>query len=232
MKLTNTYYKLPLSNIPFQQIPTLEFMSYKFIYCSSFPLMGFMGVDFQLMSVYDAYDDQVLDFSELKEKELLFGKVISGKLSTRGPSKCLKIGSVEEEVIATMLPDLKYSADLNCSSHGNWFFMREGKYMLFSSIKSEFERVRHLEHMATYGDSIIRLRVVMELLKKNVKQGKVELSIEDFKNVAYNVLKSDPVLGRADEDMLKSGVDVWVPCMLTTPLYEELPKNIRGKAIV
>jgi hypothetical protein len=232
MKLTNTYYKLPLSNIPFQQIPTLELMSCEFIYCSSFPLMGFMGVDFHLMSVYDTYDDQVFDFHELKERELLFGKVISGKLSTRGPSKCLKIGSVEVDVIATMLPDLKYSANVNCSSHGNWFFMREGKYMLFSSIKSEFESVRHLEGVSVYGDSIIRLRVVIELLKKNVKQGKVELSIEDFKNVAYTVLKSDPALGRADEDMLKSGVDIWVPGMLSTPLYEEVPNNIRGKAIV
>jgi len=89
MKLTKKYYKVPISNIPFQEIPTLESISYEFIYCSSFALRGFMGIDFYLVSVYDAYDDQVLNFSELKDKELLFGKVISEQLSTRGKFKCL-----------------------------------------------------------------------------------------------------------------------------------------------
>jgi len=131
-----------------------------------------------------------------------------------------------------MVPDLKYSANVNCSPEGNWFYMKEGNYMIFSSIKSEFEKVRHLEGISMYDDSIIRLRVVIELLKKKVKQGKVKLSIEDYKNVAYEVLLSDPVLARADENMLKSGVNNWVPCMLSTPLYEDVPKNIRGKVIV
>jgi hypothetical protein len=232
MNLIKTYYKLPVSNIPFNEIPSLELISHDYIYCSSFPLIGFMGLDFYLISVYNAFDNQIVDLSELSDKELLFGKVVSEKLPTRGKYNCLKINSVEQEVSATTLPDFKYSPGNTYSSGGKWFYMKEGNYVILSGIKSEFERVKHLEGISIYGENIIRLRIVMELLKKNVKQGKLKLSIEDYKNIAYKVLRSDPALSRADEGMLKDGVNNWVSPILSTPLYEDIPKNIRGKVVV
>jgi Zn-dependent M16 (insulinase) family peptidase len=39
--ILQTSYK----NIPFKEIPSLEMISYDYIYCSSFPLIGFMGLD-------------------------------------------------------------------------------------------------------------------------------------------------------------------------------------------
>lgn len=227
-----TYYKLPVSNIPFNEIPSLESISYDYIYCSSFPLIGFMGLDFYLISVYNVFDTQIVDLSELPEKELLFGQVVSEKLPTRGKYKCLKINSVEQEISAKTLPDLKYSPENTYTSQGKWFYLKEGKYVILAGIRSEFEKVNHLEGISIYGENIIRLRIVMELLKKNVKKGKLTLSIEDYKNIAYKVLRSDPVLSRADESMLKDGVNNWVPSMLSTPLYEDIPKDIRGKAVV
>jgi len=231
MNLIITYYKLPISNIPFKQIPSLESISHDYIYCSSFPLIGFMGLNFQLVSVYNTFDFPIVDLTDLTEEHQLFGKVVSEKLPTRGKYKCLKVSLIEKEISAAMLPDLKYSPRNIYSSEEKWFYLKEGKYVILSGIKSEFEKVKHLEGISIYGDSIIRLRIVMELLKKNVKQNKLQLSIEDYKNIAYKVLSSDPALSKANENMLDDGVNNWVPSMLSTPLYEDIPKNIRNKVV-
>ena len=85
--------------------------------------------------------------------------------------------------------------------------------------------------MAIYGHNIARLRIVIELLKKNVKKGLVKLSEQDYKDIAYKVLRTDPTLSKSEENIIMDGVNNWVPSMLLPPLYEDiLPKN-RGRII-
>ncbi|ACU05918.1 hypothetical protein [Pedobacter heparinus] len=225
---TITYYKLPLGSIPFKEIKSLENLDLKFIYCSSFPLIDFMNLNFQMVSVYDPFYNDVADVHELNEANLLFGKVVSDKLSMRGTAKCIKVGSIEKDISKEDLPHLKYSNN-NDPETGNWFYMKEGKYVIFHGIRSEFEKVKHLEGIAIYGDNIIRLRIVIELLKRNVKKGLITLSVEDYKEIGYKVLRTDPSLLKSSEDIIVDGVNNWVPSMLLIPLYEDVPTKYRGK---
>ena len=224
-----TYYKLPIGSIPFHEIPSLEKLNLEYVYCSSFSLMQFMGLDFQLASVFNAFDNAIMTIDDFKTKELLFGQVVSDKFSMRGKSKCIKLGTHAGIISATDLPNLKYSPRNLNSNEGNWFYMSDGKYLILSGIKSEYEKVKHLEGIALYGDNIIRLRIVIEMLKKNVKSGLLKLSESDYKNIAYKVLRTDPTLLKTDEDLIWDGVNNWVPSMLSIPLYEDIPMDKRGK---
>jgi hypothetical protein len=228
-KVTETYYKLPIGSIPFKEIPSLEEFSAEYVYCSSFPLIEFMTLDFHLVSVYNVFDNDIREIKELQSEELLFGKVVADKPSTRGKAKCIKIGSEEKNIDKVDLPHLRYnSSDRNLLS-GNWFYMKDGKYVILSGIKSELEKVRHLEGISIYGDNIIRLRLVIELLKKNVKRGLINLSEEDYKGLAYKVLRTDPTLLRTDDSLIEDGVNNWLSPMLLTPLYEDILPQDRGK---
>ncbi|MBB6130390.1 hypothetical protein [Mucilaginibacter lappiensis] len=229
-EIITTYYRLPIGSIPFHEIPSLEDFNYEYIYCSSFPLIDFMGLDFYLVSVFNIFDNDFTGLDDFEKKELLFGQVVSDKLSTRGKAKCLKAGAITSEISETNLPDLKYSSSNTNPKDGNWFYMKEGKYVIFSGIKSEYEKVIHLEGIALYGDNIIRLRIVIELLKKNVKDGLLELFESDYKNIAYKVLRTDPTLLKTDNNTIWDGVNNWLPSMLSTPLYEDIPEEKKGKA--
>ncbi|HYF66982.1 MAG TPA: hypothetical protein VD884_02550 [Ohtaekwangia sp.] len=190
-----------------------------------------MGLDYDLLSVYEAFDNDIGNLDELKKKELLFGKVVSDKLASRGKVKCIKVGSIHKNISKKDLPHLKYnSSDIN-QLDGSWFYMKDGKYVIFSGIKSELKKIRHLEGIAVYGDNIIRLRLVIELLKKNVKNGLLTLSEQDYKNIAYKVLKTDPTLLKSDESIIEDGVNNWLPTMLLIPLYEDILSENRGRIL-
>ena len=228
-EVTTTYYKLPIGTIPFREIPSLEELTLQYIYCSCFPLLESMNLDFHLVSVYNAFDDEINDLSELEDERLLFGKVVSDPLSTRGKAKCIKLATQSSNITKADLPHLKYNSIDDGALNGSWFYMKEGKYVILAGARSEFENVRHLEGIAIYGDNIIRLRLVIELLKKNVKRGLIKLSEKDYKDIAYRVLRTDPTLLGAEESLIKDGVDNWVPSMLLTPLYEDILPEYRGK---
>lgn len=222
-KITRIYYKLPLDSIPFKEIPSLEEVVSEFVYCSLFSLIDFTRLDLNLLRVYDLFDKDVKNLDEIQSNELLFGEVVSDRLPLRGKGKCIKLGSIEEAISPESLPDLKYN------SSDNWFYMKEGNYVVLSGIRSEFEKVNHLERIAIYGENIIRLRIVIELLKKNVKRGLLTLSVEEYKEIGFKALRADPSMVRANDRLIMDGIDNWVPSMLTTPLYEDIPKQYRGK---
>ncbi len=229
-EIITTYYKLPIESIPFNEIPSLEGLNYQYIYCSSFPIKDFMGSDFYLVKIFKAFDDEVKDIDDLKHKELLFGHVLSVKLSIRGVAKCLKVGEVRQIISKFDLPDLKYNSSNTNPLNGNWFYMNEGKYLIFSAIRSEYEKVKHLEGIALYGDNILRLRIVIELLKENVRNGIIKMSEKDYKDIAYKVLRADPTLLKTEDDIISDGVNNWVGTMLLTPLYKDIPLEKRGRA--
>jgi len=223
--ITTTYYKFTLESIPFKEIPSLENITAKFLYCSLFPLVDFMRLDLCLLTVYNLFDHDNLSPKDIQGAQHLFGDVISDKLPVRGKAKCIKVGSEEREISPENLPHLKYN------SSDNWFYMKNGNYVAMHGIKSQFESVKHLEGISIYAENILRLRIVVELLKRNVKEGILALSEDEYKKIGFKVLRSDPSLIRADDKLIRDGVDNWISSMLEMPLYEDIPSQYRGRII-
>jgi hypothetical protein len=61
----------------------------------------------------------------------------------------------------------------------NWFYMNKGEYLIMRAKRSEFSKVAHLEDITL--QTTIALRIVIELLKRNVKKGLVRLTEQDSK---------------------------------------------------
>ena len=220
-----TYYKIPLTSIPFHELPSLSDRELTHVFCSSIPLLEFMGMKVNLLSVYNLINAEIGSPYDLQSAELLFGEVISESLPLRGKSKYVKLGTLEREISAKDLPDLRYNAG------SNWYYLSNGRYVAMNGIPSEHKKVRHLEGISIYSENIIRLRIVVELLKKNVKSGKLTLSAEEYLQIGFKVLRSDPSLLRATDSMIWNGVHNWIPQMLSIPVYAEIPEHLRGRVL-
>ncbi|MCY1517991.1 hypothetical protein D9M68_526950 [compost metagenome] len=219
------YIKLPIHTIPFEEIPSLQSITYSYIYCSYFSLKPFKGLDYYLLSVYDAFDLNHKDLIE--DNKLLFGRVISEEPSKRGIDKVIKIKTDKKQISSEDLPHLKYSN--NNQLNGNWFYMKNGDYFAFSAIKSSFDKVSHLEGIAIYGDIILRLRIVIELLKKNIRKGLVVLSEKELNNIGFKVLRSEPTTKKISDEDIQNGLNNWLPSMLTIPIFDEIPDEYKER---
>lgn len=221
------YIKIPLSCIPFKEIKSLEGFYCEYINASYFSLKEINRTDTCLLSVYNTFDN---DQTNYDNSNLLFGRVVSETPRLRNPGKVIKVKDEEQQIDISTLPYLNYSnTDL---PDGNWFYTKEGNYFIFSSIESTYQSVRHLESISIYGDSVLRLRIVVELLKMNIKKGIVDLSLTECKDIAFRVLKSDfNSKGVIDVDIL-GGVENWLPLMMNTPLFEDIPNEIRERPVV
>jgi len=231
MLIEKKIYKLPLFNIPFSDIKSLESFKHKYIYCSLMSILPFVQLDQYLVEVYNLFDDEVTNVCTMTKGDVLFGEVISENLTTRGKSKCVKVDEFSVEISANDLPDLKYSPRDIYSNEGKWFYTEKGRYQILSGIKSQYENVKHLEGLEIYGDNILRLRTVIELLKSNIDKGGANLTTEEYFEIGYMVLKSDPAMGKLDDETLIHAVKNWVPGMLAMPLYSKIPIEIRGKKL-
>jgi len=231
MLLEKKIYKLPLFNIPFCDIKSLESFDHKYIYCSTMSIMSFVKLDQYLVEVYNFFDDEMTDFRFINRDDVLFGSVISEVLTTRGNTKCIKVDQFNIEISIDDLPDLKYSPKDIFSNEGKWFYTEKGCYQIFSGIKSQYENVNHLEGLEIYGDNILRLRTVVELLKTNIDRGITNLTSEEYFEIGFMVLKSDPAMGKLDDETIMYAVRSWMPTMLAIPLYSKIPIEIRGKKL-
>jgi hypothetical protein len=113
---------------------------------------------------------------------------------------------------------------------GKWFYVEKGDYYIFSAIKSTHDNVKHLEGIGIYGDMVIRLRVVIELLKQNMKNGSVILLEKDLYNISFKVLRSENSMKKLSDDDIQNSVNNWLPSMLMIPLYEDISFEKRERA--
>lgn len=227
MKTEIRYYQVPLTNIPFSRIPSLEHIDCKTVICSEYFFPDENGA--WLISVFDAFDKTKEVLDNFKELKLFFGTVLSQRFPRGGKNKCILLLKTEIEIEKEDLPHLRYSSKYVDDERGNWFYAKEGKYYLFATTKTEYEKAKHLEDIAIYGDWLIRLRIVIELLKKNIKDGKVKLTTDEIKKIAFEVIRCEPSLSKSTESELMDGVNNWVPTMMFTPLIEDIPEEIRGR---
>ena len=227
MKTEIRYYQVPLTNIPFSCIPSLEHIDYKTVICSEYFFPDENGA--WLISVYDAFNKSKEALADPNELKLFFGTVLSQRLPRGGKNKCTLLLKTEKNIEKEDLPHLRYSSKYVDDERGNWFYAKEGKYYLFATIKTEYEKAKHLEDIAIYGDWLIRLRIVIELLKKNIKKGKIKLTLDEIKKIAFEVIKCEPSLLKSTESELMNGVNNWVPTMMFTPLISDIPEGIIGR---
>jgi hypothetical protein len=221
IKMKETYIKLPLASIPFSEIGLLKDFKLEDINCSYILLKELNGTDKCLVSVFSP-------FHNVEERVLMFGRVLSEIPQKRGIAKVLKTDEVDFDIEKNDLPHLKYSNNGDKYS-GNWFYTKDGNYFIFSTIKSEYDKVRHLEGISVYADNILRLRIVIELLKDKMKERKEELSLDEFSAIAFKVLRSDPLTKRLSNEDILAGVSNWLPGMLDIPRFEDIPITYRER---
>lgn len=221
--MKETYIKLPLATIPFSEIKLLEDVKLESINCSYIPLKEFNGTDKCLMTVYSPHMDS------FDKDKMLFGRVLSELPQTRGKSKVMKVGQAERVIEKQNLPHLKYSNN-NDKETGNWFYAKDGNYFIFSTFKSTYDKVSHLEGISIYADNILRLRIVIELLKERMNEQQIKLSMDDLRSIAFSVLRSDPLNSCLSDHDILDGVTNWLPAMLDVPRFEDIPVDLREKA--
>lgn len=223
LKMKEIHIKLPLSSVPFSEIELLKEIKLENIDCSYFLLKEFNGSDKCLVSVFSPFQE---DNNE--RKKMMFGRVLSEVPQMRGSAKVLKTNEVTLNIKKEDLPHLKYSnnGDKNI---GNWFYTKNGDYFIFSTIRSEYEKVKHLEGISVYADNILRLRIVIELLKDKIEESHKKLSLEDFKIIAFKVLRADPLTKRLSDADISEGVLNWLPSMLDIPRFEDISPSYRER---
>jgi hypothetical protein len=222
IKMKQIYIKLPLSSIPFSEIKLLNDIKMENIDCSYILLKEFNATDKCLISVVSPFQKYNGD------RELMFGRVLSEIPQKRGVAKVSLIKEIDCDIRKEDLPHLKYSNNGDKVT-GNWFYTKDGNYFIFSTIKSEYEKVKHLEGLSVYADNILRLRIVIELLKDRINERQEELSLDDFNVIAFKVLRSDPLTKRLSDKDILEGVSNWLPSMLDIPRFKDIPITYRER---
>jgi phage terminase large subunit-like protein len=229
------YYAVPLEYLPFQDIPSLENTKIKVGHVSFVPLSEKGNYDLHLVTIYDNFNENAT-VEELRESPFLCGQLLAEPSASRGKVKFRLIGSEEVQLSDEDYPDMKYSKNIQQPtadySSGNWFYVEKGNYYILAAIKSDFAKVRHLESMVMHTDIRIRLRIVIELLRRNVKNGLINLNEENFKEIGALSLKADPLFRTKDKDQrVKRFADTEIPPMLSVPIWDDIPEALRGRAI-
>lgn len=231
MKIEEIFYTIPIDKEVIKQIPSLEKFNYTNCYCKATPLnyLSSLGNLF-LISIYDFFStnkDEIISIELLKKQELLYGRVLCEKISSRGKDKFIKLGGASSDIELTDMPYLRYNSSISNSLNGNWFYIKPAEYYIFSAIESKFENVRHLETLSIYVESIIRLRIVIELLKKNISNNLISLSKSDLIKIGCSYLRPESLFKSIDDETLLSGVENWIDEMLLPPVFGEIPLNNR-----
>ncbi|MCT1532257.1 hypothetical protein M3B46_14740 [Sphingobacterium daejeonense] len=65
----------------------------------------------------------------------------------------------------------------------------------------------------------------------NVDLGIIKLTFEEYVNIGFMVLKSEPRMSMFDDETIIDGLTNWIPSMLAMPLYSKIPIEIRGRLV-
>lgn len=226
--LKQTIYKIPLEKNIINQIHSLEKFDFDNCYCDALYIGDICdNKDLYLVSVYDMFGgDEDLNIN--KKQNLLFGRILSEKFSTRSKNKFIKIKEVDiKNIDKNSLPFLRYNSSLSGDINGNWFFVEPCEYYILGAKKSNFEAVNHLETLSIYSEPIIKLRIIIELLKKNKKKGII--TNVDFYEVAFFYLSNEGSFKNIGSVELKAGIKNWVNEITMTPIYDDILASKREK---
>ncbi|WP_298731630.1 hypothetical protein [uncultured Chitinophaga sp.] len=220
------YFRIPLNNIAFGKLPFQ--MTYKYAYCRyySTSLLCQERPASNIIGVYDYLSDEPInDYSILLGKDWLFGEVLTYPPPLRGEAKWSVIGKMPIDSVNIRLPHFKFG------KNDSWFYLKDGKYYLFAGVKAAKEKVNHLEHSNINAENTIKLRIIVELLKRESKSRKLEIPNEEWENIAFMVLRSEYIHRKDSDERIREFVSNLLPDMLNQSIYSEIPPEIRGTAV-
>jgi hypothetical protein len=219
------YFRISISNVPFAELPFN--ISYKYAYCRFYntSMLTEQKDIFNVVGVYNYFSIDPLDNSTvLLEKDLLFGEVLSYDPPLRREGKWVITGKQPIASQAINLPEFKVGKD-------SGFYVKDGIYHIFSAVKSTKEKVSHLEWPYLYGQNSIKLRIVVELLKIESKSNGISISLNEWKDIAFKVLRNESINKKNSDIEIKDVVKSLLPDMLDQPIYSDIPPDYRGRAI-
>ncbi|HEX4876275.1 MAG TPA: Imm26 family immunity protein [Chitinophagaceae bacterium] len=180
-------------------------------YCKILDFRYIREFDGVLAKVYDhVVEEPITDISILKEKDWLFGaRRMAWLPNTRGKGawKFKGVLIAEDDKI---IPDFKYSYQASPliedeSTIKEWYVIRNIKES--SDAPCTHEQVKHLENTVVNTQIGIEIRTAMEFCRRNNLDIKKYFDLKDLAN--WNNYRT----------------------MINVPIYNTIPKEIRGKAL-
>jgi hypothetical protein len=196
MEIKFNYFSIPLDSIDLKYLP-FEFQ-YKYAYGYIYSLEPLTGRNESICGIYNHFSKDLSSIDDFEKSDILFGPVICPYLPFRGRFSCKKIYSSSLNIDLVDLPKFKY-----INGVGDCFVMERGFYALFESKKADCKEVEGFEFTNQYAENTIRLRIIVELLKRKGLVGK--LSHNEIRQICYNIYRSDQVnIKRSDLDLMHS----------------------------
>lgn len=172
MNITKIYYKIPFNCIDFSLIPfdiaPFDFVNcfvYKFQIKKDYPIN-------QICGILNSFNENISDIEVLEKKDLYINELLMSHFPLRGSNKWIKINQIETVIKKAQMPKFK-----DRLSNLKWIIMKNGLYALGESETSTYEDVKHLEYVNLIGDNIIKVRILVEIVKR-----KYNLSENDYLN--------------------------------------------------
>jgi len=222
------YFRIPLDMIPFEELPVL--ITERYAYGRFYHVASVLNAPshFHMFGVYDFLTNEpIKDIHLFKDKDLLFGEVISYEPPLRGKAKWTLLGQEPINIMKADLPHMKFGGKDKKTA----FYLKEGNYHTFSGIKTDYENVKHLQETDFNGDTNIIIKIAIELLRRKLKALGQSITQQEWENIAFSIFKNDIDSGKIKDDDIWHYVKSAIPGILEIPIYNEIPKAIRGKAV-
>jgi hypothetical protein len=220
------YFRIPLDNIPFEALPIT--ISERYAYCRFYHVSSIIGKPsaFQMVGVYDFLSELPVDNITLfKKNEYLFGEVSMFDPPLRGPGKWKLLAR------EPVLPGVIELPHFGFGSGTSGYYLKNGDYALFSGIKTAYENIRHLEESYYYSEDNIQLRIILELVRIRAKALQKEISQQEWEDIAFKVLRTGRFYKKMNDSDITYNAKSTVKEVLARPIYSEVPKKWRQRAI-
>jgi hypothetical protein len=220
------YFRIPLDNIPFDALPIT--ISERYAYCRFYHVSSVIGEPsmFQMVGVYNFLSEQPQDvITQFKGREFLFGEVITFNPPLRGPGKWALLA--KEPVVPGIieLPHLTFGSS-DCA-----FYLKDGQYISGLGIKVDYEKVKHLERNYFYSEDTIQLRIILELVRIRAKALKIEISQQEWEEIAFSVLRAGRFYRKMSDTEISFNSKRSLKEVLARPIYAEVPQKWRQRVI-
>jgi len=213
---TNYYFSIPLLNIDIEKYDI--HLKSQFAYCSIYYPSLYQDSDdyIYLIKIYDYFDTRLsVDISTINAKSLLFGESrFFPYIVTTGDMKWTLLGEMGQVRKVEEFPDLRISG-LNKEikhSEQRWFILKNCgiNQDSWNQHKANFEDIKHLEFGEELNEVLVKMRIYILLIKRELYDRQIVISREEFKDVILGVLIMEPTAEKFDTLIIKEFIDSYL----------------------